>query len=552
MLRSPLCTHKDDTPRNGEKYVPVDYTQFQLVNDLIRRNAKIRAAFEVLRHHIFAGGVIVSKPGFKVTSQIQLELDTTWKNFFEQLMLSVFSYGFVVVRLVDGYTPICISPLDLKIELVLFEDGHRQMRLRQFSEDGSLGWNLKNNKPWNRVITDVMIFARDAPDNSGNLSSISPCLLLSTTVLNMFMHYAVRAAARSAMPTVFLEHVPESPEMKQLSRDVAAPGNSNAMHEAEIERSSAFDVRSATNEAPRNRQAALIDGPPPSTSGPGGYGSTYDGAGFRYPGDEWGLPWNNVQISLPQGRRLVQNTPSEPPYFLTELEQKVDQEIARVTGVPTGMFGGSGDRSNIAANITTMNIFYATQQHYRQILQTVGKQLMMLVYGKEHLQHMIDVTDPSTVQTEEDVQRVIADHDFQLSFPGLLDPEVLQMLQDRGAMEWDTWCEYTSRYFGIPREHLSKKQLDVATDRPLEEVMEEEQEHETEVMKLQSELKINEMDAKPVPAGAKKRRTPMASAETRNGAKTGGSTGAKRQKTRTQNVKKASSRTKRPGNNTAK
>ncbi len=67
------------------------------------------------------------------------------------------------------------------------------------------------------------------------------------------------------------------------------------------------------------------------------------------------------------------------------------------------------------------------------------------------------------------------------------------------------------------------------------------------MMKLQSELKIKEIDAKPVPQGAKKRRTPMASAETRNGAQTGGSASAKRQKTRTANVKSAGSRTKRPG-----
>lgn len=550
MLHIPLCTREDDQPREGEKFVPLPTAQFQRIHDLVSNNAKIRASFEVLRHHIFAGGVILSKPGFRVSAHMQQQLDTTWKNFFEQMTLQVFQFGFVIVRLLDGTDPVCVSPLDVGIEWVLQDDGHYAMRVRQNDDATSGMWGvLRRDNPMKRVLKDVMIWARDPPDSRGNLTSMSLCLLQSSAILDTFMHYAVRAAARNAMPSLFLEHVPESPEGKALARDVGIPGNNNAMHEAEIESNNAFDVESAANQAERNRAAALIY-TPAGREMAGGFGSTFDGDKHVIPKDEWGLPTTNIQILLPRHRKLVQNTASEPPSFLTEMIGIVEQDVARVTGVPSGMFGGGGsaNKSNIAANITTMNIFYATQQHYRQMLQTVGVQLIFLAYGKQELDATNKIVqEKEPFGSQEEVDQVVHDHMFQLTFPGLLDPEILQMLQDRGAMPWDIWCQCLARYFGIPREFLADQQLDVATDRPLAEVMEEEQAHETEMMKLQSELKINEIDAKPVPQGAKKRRTPMASAETRNGAQTGGSANAKRQKTRTANVKSAGSRTKRPG-----
>lgn len=59
-------------------------------------------------------------------------------------------------------------------------------------------------------------------------------------------------------------------------------------------------------------------------------------------------------------------------------------------------------------------------------------------------------------------------------FVGILDPDVLNMLEDRGLMKFEPLQELRARYYGLDPNLLEKKQIEVATQRPMGEVVEEE------------------------------------------------------------------------------
>jgi hypothetical protein len=525
--RIPLYVSDSPFPRDGEEFIRLAYDQFHLLDIVYRTDAKVRASFETLARHIFGGGMEVNKPGFEVTSDIQALFDGPWLRFCRDAMLHVFTYGFVLVRMRDGEVPMAINPLEFDITVVRRHDGHRFYRLISRVSPVGGTWPGVHSMALSRPVQDIIVFEKNAPDFMGRLTSIVPALLQTNSILNLMLSCAVKAQMRQAVPPLFLEHVPESLDQRELQRDIGVPGNNHHMHMAMIHGDAEADVQMVQDNEERVRRSNLlglqnVDQPSDPITGDA-----------RYPVDDNGLPFVNIPVSLPRHRRLVQNAPSESPPFLVELMHLSEEDVARVTGVPVGLFGSS--RSNIAADLTMMNIFYATQQDHRMMLSSVVNRLLHVAYGADNLMHMMRNYDDQLTVSEN-----LKQHDFKVSFPGLLDPEILNMFQDRGCMHWDQWCTYTAKYYGIPREHLSEQQLDVMRDEPAADVQAEEQEREEKMMVLASELKMQADAAKNTAAGGgggTKRKAPgpkVASAE-------------KSKATRSANAHKLGRRTKRPG-----
>jgi hypothetical protein len=519
--RIPLYVSDSMLPLQGEEFVRLDPAQLEIIDAVMRTSVPVRASFETLARHIFGAGIEVVKPGFTVTNHVHALLNGPWLRFCRDVMLYMFAYGFVFVRLRDDQVPIAVNPLEFDITVVRKPNGNRLYRLMDRPHAARV-WPTRIRKP----VDDVLVWEKNAPDLYGRLTSVVPVLLQTNSFLNLMLSCAAKAEVRRAMPVLFLEHVPESPEARALAMDIGVPGNNNMMHADAIEREAGFDVERIQENEARIRHANVMAN--------GGSALLEDedpvNGQLRYPLDPNGLPYVNIPVPIPQHRRIATHTQSESPAFLTELMKLHESDVARITGVPASMFDSS--RSSIATNITAMNIFYATQQDHRMMLTIIVTALLRIVYGEDNMEHMLTQYD-SALDWHQNVEK----NDFQVSFPGLLDPEILNMFQDRGAMHWDVWRTYVARYYGAPRNHLASCQLDVATDRPLADIQAEEKAFE---------LKLKTTGTAPGGGGGGggkgvKRKAPSSG----GGVKVAAS--EKANATRKQNAKALGKRTKRPG-----
>lgn len=523
--RIPLYVSDALVPGPNEEFIRLEPTQFELVDAVMTRNVSVRASFETIARHVFAAGMEVMSTAFPITTQMREQFNGPWLRFCRDVALYMFAYGFILVRIrEEDKVPVALNPLEFEITVVRKPHSQRMYRLVErptFSGNRTI-FPSRMRKP----VTDVMIWEKNAPDFMGRLTSVVPTLMQTNSMVNLMLACAAKAEVRRAVPALFLEHVAETPESKQLAMDIGIPGNNNMMHAAALELEAGEDLQRIQQNEENIRRGNLMQ--------LGNIDAAVDPVNgqIRYPVDPNGLPFFNVPVPLPQRRKLVQNTASESPQFLMEFLQFSEEDVAKITGVPSGLFGTS--QSNIASNITTMNIFYATQQDTRMMLTTIINELIRMVFGAQTLLHAFAkyAQDPTL-----DAQKLIADHEVQAMFPGLLDPEILNMFQDRGAMHWDQWCVYAARYFGVPREHLAEKQLDVASDRPLEAVaMEQKAEEDLMALALKKQQTQGQGTKRKAAGGG--------------GGGTNGpmmATAEKSAMTRASNAKKLGKRTKRPG-----
>lgn len=516
-------------PQHDEEFVRLEPKQFELIDAVMTRSVAVRASFETLARHIFAAGMSVTSKAFPVTEAMTAAFNGPWLRFCRDCLLYVFAYGFVLVRLrPDTGVPVALNPLEYEITIVRKPRSVRLYRLmeRPSFSNNVQGWPTKMRKP----VNDVMVWEKNAPDFQGCLTSIVPTLMQLASFQNLMVACASKAELRRAVPVMFLEHVPEGADAKIQAMDVGIPGNNNMMYQDALAQEAGADMARIQDNEERVRRANVLR--------LGNLDSDIDPVNgqMRYPVDENGLPFYNIPVPIPYHRRLAQNTPSESPAFLLDLMKFTEADVAKVTGVPAGLFDTA--QSNVASNITTMNIFYATQQDHRMMLTTIVGDLLSMIYHGEAIWNAFTQynADPKAKHPREH----LLDNSFQISFPGLLDPEILNMFQDRGAMHWDTWCGYVSRYFGVPRDHLSAKQLDVVSDRPLEDVQKEQQ-------MAEQKMALIGIVSKPTPSAGgagTKRKAPGGGAKKDNTAVAKNELAAI---TRSENSQKLGKRTKRPG-----
>jgi hypothetical protein len=177
----------------------------------------------------------------------------------------------------------------------------------------------------------------------------------------------------------------------------------------------------------------------------------------------------SMRCPLPENQKLVQNTASSSPAFLVEYLDFYHEEVCKLLGVPPGLLGSA--RSPVAVNQTILNVWFSTLSDYRVLLQGVIEDVFVHYYGGKNAAHAMTKADHS-----KSVAQNYKKHKITVTLPGVLDPEIINMLRDRGHMTHAVVSKYISRYYGIPMENLTKERIDPMTDEPV--AVEEEEEEE--------------------------------------------------------------------------
>jgi hypothetical protein len=458
--RVPIDTRPEDQQEPDEVWVPLSRTHLDLVDRIFQSDPSVRAAFETLSRHLFGGGVEIEKPGFTVTPQIQELINGSWARCGREILHSFFVYGFVILRIRNDAVPVVLWPRVLDITVILKPKSERAYRVRDRAV--RKGWyNTLTSNP-RRTLDDVLVWERYAPTESGFLTSMVMSLIHMNSFLNLMVDCASKAEKRRCVPPLVTEEVNKGIEAKQLHADFYEQGDGRVFYEQEL--AEAQDRAFFLNQ----RQEAQIRAANAGGGGSGGGGGVDPITGQpRYPTDESAEPYFHYQVALEASRKVATTASPESPSFLTELMMISEADVGKVTGVPPGLWGSQ--RSPIAVDQTIMNVFFATQQEHRVVLQSIFKYLFEIIYGDANFVHTLTHYDE-----EKSLEENLKGAEVQVSLPGLLDPEILMMLRDRGAMPWESWIGYVSKYFGIPRDKLADEMLDPVTDEPMKDTVAQE------------------------------------------------------------------------------
>ncbi len=453
--------------------IPLDQRWLLRLDAFVKQDASIRCAFECLNRFLTAGGIHVRKKFWKASDYFNGILNTTYARLCRDIVPSELTYGLVIIGLREDAAPFVYDLTDLSITIMVHQKTnayrYRILPLR----------DQQSTQP----LKEIMAFELSRPDSMGRVTSTISTLWQMHEFSNLMIACASRSEVRRSVPPLITEAREIKLEEKQFGRDMFEMGDNTAIHRRQIADSTIYSVAMAEERELQSRMSQSVLGSRGASLDPVTYQRRYQvdlAAGMTIP------------IPIEEGRTLVTNTPSASPEFLLELLSLYEADVGKVLGVPIGLWGSA--RSPVAVDMTIMTVFNASLQVRRQHLQYALHDVLEWVYGDENAAHAALHYDAS-LSLEDNAAAM----NWDISFPGLLDPEQINMLIEQGYMEYEQMRPYVSAYYGIPESCLAKKRLDPMTGRSLAEVSEE----QLKLEHTQIKTGIQEQKAKTVALGGR-------------------------------------------------
>ena len=175
----------------------------------------------------------------------------------------------------------------------------------------------------------------------------------------------------------------------------------------------------------------------------------------------------NVCIPLPEDNEYVTATLAQAPSDFVGVLGTTQTDAANAVGLPAAML--AAERQPRRVNETTMNVFHATANDWRHVMCSIAKVLLDYIYGVENYYHMFT----QTYDFDKTLDENMADNEFDVQFDAAVDHEVINSLMDRGMMSWKDGKHLVHRYTGIPLNMLTEEQLEVATQKPIRILVEQ-------------------------------------------------------------------------------
>lgn len=457
--------------------IPLDTRWIRDLDEFIKSDASVQCAFECLNRFLTGGGIHVRKRFWKASDYFNRILNTTYARICRDVIRSELAFGLVLIGLREDAVPFVYDLTTLSITVLVHATTNAyRYRVMPFGSDLSVTSTF-------RPLSNIIGFEVARPDQRGRVCSTLSTLYPMAQFTNSMIACAGRSEERRAVPPLITEARETKLEEKQFQRDYFTQGDNTAIHRQRLSSATAYGVTAAEEREWRSRT---------SQANLGSSGSAYDPVSLqrRYPVDL--ANGMSVPIPIEEGRTLVTNTPSESPTFLMELLAAYEADVGKVMGVPVGLWGSQ--RSPVAVDMTIMTVFNAALQVRRTHLQYVLNDLLEWVYGEANASHAALHYDPS--MSLEDTAAAMS---WDISFPGLLDPDMINMIMEQGYMEWDKMRPYVSSYFGIPLDCIAKERLDPMTGRPMAEVAEE----QLKLEQTQIKTGIQEQKAKTIALGGR-------------------------------------------------
>jgi hypothetical protein len=465
----------------------INPAELDILNRLFYQDASCQACFSAIVNFLVNGGVRITKKGFVCTPMMQHMFNTTWIVFAKMILQSVWCYGFVVVDEDDRHHPYVVDPRVMDVAFISGPDGYKRVRLQE-SRYSIMGHHDK-------ALTTPRVYIEDYSIFTGRINSKVNCMRNLQSFQDMLIACCIRAEQRKAVPPL----VQEDPVFTAIDREHARDAGA-ATYQGTLAFGSRGDGGAdakinddASNDAPNDEIMNAIEK----------YGSAETrkliekqvreqireftrlddlNESMTNPRFHEGEPYYGKRVNVARGKRLVAAQNPESPDILIELMKMVEADVAKIFAVPPGLWGSQ--RSTLERSQTMMVVFRSTTQTEKTRFTIVFRDMLNRIFGELNRQHMLDNLD-----SNKSLQQNMEDSEFQVSFPGMQDPESINWLQETGSMDWETLNVYKAATFDIPLTDFAPRQLEIATGRFLGDIIEEER--KLEKQQMQTELAVN-------------------------------------------------------------
>lgn len=506
---------RDLGPDWNRHFKPLPDTEFEPLQKIFERCPAVRACFETKLRFIHGGGVIVEKAGSKLSDDDTTRFNTTWLSFSKDYQASRTCFGIVFVAVNSRNEPVVIWPTQVHVS-VRYLDGRRTYYLRprdgsgvRFARPGRLpkrkvldgGMHEERKSTGKRkgtpsegtggevdymrsalsddggldsIIDDLplgwvdeehglrypRVFEESAPSADCKLSSAIKSLLQIEGLKNVLIRLTVEADHRRSNPSVFLQSTKQTPAGIINQRDVNLYGDRNAhamkqrlMDEMDVMRMMGSHEEQVVQLRAQGQgsEGDMISGTDPVTGNP------------RYPVHRSAMPGHTNSIPLPDDRQLVIGPMAEAPADVYEMLAWQKMEVGMVMGVPSELWGNH--RTAVAVNNNQMELLVATQRAECSTMCLVFEKMIAICYGESEAHEITSIFRASNRiarrrgQSSKSLEQTVDEHRVRVSFPGLIGPEIIYSLADRGAMNEAVQCKYLAKFYGLLEGDLDPKRM---------------------------------------------------------------------------------------------
>jgi hypothetical protein len=465
----------------------IDPSELMTLDALFHHDPSCQACYSAIINFLVNGGVRVSKPGFVCTPDIQQIFNTTWIVFAKMILKSVWCYGFVIVDVDENHRPFVIDPKIMDVAFISGPNGYKRIRLQE-SRYSVLGEHDK-------ALSTPFVYVDDHNLFTGRVNSKVNCMRNLQSFQDLLVHCCIRAEQRRAVPPLVQEDPTVTPLEREELRDMSKVTYQGGLL-GETEEEKKWDAAIADSGSDIEARRRAIEEKKSHETALQIYEQTREFARIENSHSLMNAtsssvseePYYGKRINVSQGKRLVAAQMAESPQMLMDLMKIVEADVAKIFSVPPGLWGSQ--RSDVERTQSMMVVFRSTIQTEKTRLCVVFHDMLNRIFGEINRQHLLDHLDPA-----KSLQQNVNDHEFQVAFPGMQDPEAINWLQETGSMNWETLNVYKAATFDIPVGDLAPKQLEISTGRPLGDIIEEERQLERQQMMAEQALQKVEGEA---------------------------------------------------------
>lgn len=475
--------------------------QFRRMHLLYSTTASCRAAHAAYTRGVFYGRM--STRGIPATPVIQYILDSVLPVFGTECLLHLKIYGFVIVTLnVKTKRPAVIDPLQCMVEHRITNTGESEYRISNDTMVGSHGSIVQH--VGRTVRKDVIVFEDHPPDAfgvlDGDLRGLLRMSLLSTSILG----WTRFAAERMACPAAYV--IPAAIKDSDILRqaDTAFAGQRLGSVAMTDEQQNMLEAQRLRREQEFLRPFRERAGKPVDPS------LQFLGTELDPATDVMGYPSMSAhQIRPPEfvtmpGDTVQPAPPAQTPPSFVEIHTEVENEVAKVWGVPPALWGAS--RSSIATVETLLNTMYTTLQQARRDVFEIFRYILIVAFGDLQLRMLAHLRE--YVIKHEGVLQML-NEDIDITFSAFMDPPMIRQLNADGLLTWSVYRRKLADYYGMAYDDLTEEPFDPITQLPVRIVAEQQKQREERLIMLPIEAKAaaDAAAARGTAAGTKRKTT---------------------------------------------
>jgi len=468
---------------SDSEFVLVDPEQIELCAQIYDSDSLIKVVTSVMLNSILGGGLDLVRPGFTLRSTAKAFYSRTWIRFVQDLMRSLWAFGFAIVA-TEPHPVYKAIPHVMRIELLQVAvcaraSEHSCVRVCQVRMVCDI-WNVRHYTVHTRAqgggfqflgrtsgrqlgmrashqgagqgtetpVPDLMVFELDPPSPTGQLQSRVHSLMADIMYYRYMLQVDWHALHRRAEPVVVTtkEYKPydrdgEPTIMAQYAQAGVAASHASMVEPLSIKQQEQRDAVRAQLDAIRMARRL----PPGANALPVG-GHMPRAAANDVVGPASG-PWEGMlrRFDVEPGRDVHDPPKAEEPTYLMEMRICMEERVGSLFGVPRSMFSrysGQDPRGEQSGRFLFTEASLSWKNNIIPILTTVFAK----IYASEFLDDAAQIALSDNI----DLGDAMAVCNVAWQLPGVPPPSVITELWREGSLKREAYLNFVSHLYGLP------------------------------------------------------------------------------------------------------